>query len=315
MDTDFLSGSIAQIVLQEGSLEFAFTRISAAYQELRQHIVLKSERRELIRAIFLDHGDILFHPSCDYQPSDGQPSPPPSPNGYPHDIRALWSFEPFLNGERRVEESLYFSGDLTPTSRLVCSGGPRSNAFSRMFLPSCRVSAEGPPTAQYQTVVLPSHLEYLFGEDPISPPIYVQSMMHPETLQPKTRKLLWRKIHGELHPWQPPVYEKKRLLNQDFLLVTRLPRTHSGGDITIFSGGHGAGTQAVSLLLHSLPASELHTLADALAGKPYFQFVLEVSDLRHSKSGTIPGKVKLSETLPPVELSIRLHHLRHPSKP
>ena len=72
----------------------------------------------------------------------------------------------------------------------------------------------------------------------------------------------------------------------------------------MFAGGHGSGTQAISLLLNQLPASQLRNLTDILSGKSYFQFVLEVSELSHGADGTLAAKVCVSEQMPPVALEL-----------
>ncbi|HEY7405183.1 MAG TPA: hypothetical protein VIB39_16780 [Candidatus Angelobacter sp.] len=285
----------------EAFFNLGIKTLYAGYRKARRLIPLRGERPELIRHLFLDSGDFLFHPSSNWSPADGQVNPPPAQEGYPHDISALWSFEPFLPDRTQLKDSLLFPGKLTPTTRLVCSGSPKSNRFTRQYLPSFAVTADI-PKPQYPNAISPERLTYLFGEDLVAPKIQVVSMMHKGTLQGKTRKVIWRWHRGSLIPWSPAEYEKDGMLYKGFLLVSRLPRTKAGADILAFAGGHGAGTQAVSLLLAKLPFGELKALADVIGDKPYFQFVLEVSGLRHEASGTIPTKVEISSALPPVAL-------------
>jgi hypothetical protein len=288
----------------EASYEFGFKKLWEGLSKIRRGIVFRKERVELVRHLFFDQGEFLFHPGSDWMPAKGQVSPPTVAIGYPHDVTALWSFEPYLPGTTKTEEWPLFESQLTPTSRLVCSGSPKANRFTRLFLPSIAVQADGSRESQYQTSIPQNRLTYVFGEDLAKPMVNVVSMMQMGTLQPKTRKLVWRRHGSDLLPWSPPGYEKDGMLNRDFLLVSRLPRTKAGGDILMLCGGHGAGTQAVSLLLNELPPTQLRYLTDIVGGQPYFQFVLEVSELSHNADGTTPGKVEISSDLPPVVLDL-----------
>jgi hypothetical protein len=133
----------------------------------------------------------------------------------------------------------------------------------------------------------------------------VVSMMQPGMAAAKTRKVLlsW-KGKDDFKPWQPKGYGAGEELRRDFLLVSRLPRTSIGGDILILAGGHGAGTEATRLLLHCLHVKQLRELVDSLRGKPYYQFVIEVTEVKHPKTGTVPTRIKISEDLPPVPLNV-----------
>ena len=78
----------------------------------------------------------------------------------------------------------------------------------------------------------------------------------------------------------------------------------------ILAGGHGAGTEATRLLLHSLHIKQLRKLVALLGDSPYYQFVIEVTEVKHPKTGTVPTRIKISEDLPPVSLSISAADLR-----
>jgi|SRR5579863_2880980 len=272
------------------------------YYEIRKRIALRGDRPDVIRQLFLGSGHFLFHPSSDYNPVEGQTKAPPAPDGYPHDIQGLLSFEPFLPSKTTLEESLVFRRKLLPTTRLVCSGSPKANQFSRQYLPSFAVTEDGPVLQYPKLAFAPQRASYLFGEDLVAPKIQVVSMMRKGEVLGKTRKVIWRWHRGSLIPWSPPGYERGGRLEKDFLLVSRFPRHKAGSDVLIFAGGHGAGTQALAILLHKLPILQLRDLADFIGLEPYFQFVLEVSDIQHEASGTVAKKVELSKDLPPVIL-------------
>ena len=291
-------------VVIKAHLSLGIKMVGEGYSRFRRKIAFRKERIELIRHLFLDQGEFLFHPSGDYVIASGQVTPPLPEIGYPHDVAALLSFEPYLPGERKVQDSLLFEGRLTPTSRLICAGSPKANKLSRKYLPSIAVQRDGNRGAQYLTCISEDHLAYIFGEDFSAPTVDVVSMMYGGKQVPKTRKLIWHRRGSDLRPWSPLGYELGGKLNADFLLVSRLPRTKAGGDILVFAGGHGSGTQAISLLLNQLPASQLRDLADRLSGESYFQFVLEVSELSHSADGTLAARIRVSEQLPPVVLDL-----------
>jgi hypothetical protein len=216
--------------------------IGRIYYEIRRRIALGNDRPDIIRQLFLGNGHFLFHPSSDYNPAEGQSKAPPVTTGYPHDIQALLSFDPFLPKKTKLMDSLVFPGKLLPTTRLVCSGSPKANKFTRMHLPSYAVTEDG-PTLQYPKLAFsPDRVAYLFGEDLVAPRIQVVSMMHKGEVRGKTRKVIWRWHRGSLIPWSPHGYEESGMLQKDFLLVSRFPREKAGSDILIFAGGHGAGT-------------------------------------------------------------------------
>jgi len=262
------------------------------------------ERRELIGELFLNQGEFLFHPGTQWRPAPGQDAAPFRGRGYPHELRALRSFVPFLNETAAYEETLFFQAEVNPQSRIVCAGSPKSNPLAGTYLPSFELTKDG-ARQQYPTFLQPQSLKYLFGEDLTAPSIQVVSMMRAGEPAAKTRKVLWRwKGKDDITPWRPKGYGAGKELRRDFLLVSRLPRTSIGGDILIFAGGHGAGTEAATLLLHNLHIKNLRELVDSLHGRPYYQFVIEVTEVKHPKTGTMPTRIKISEDLPPEPLSI-----------
>ncbi len=274
------------------------------------HFERQGERHELVRQLFLNRGDFLFHPGTDWRPAAGQPQAPYVGRGYPHELHAIRAFVPFVPEKAAYQETLFFPSNLTVSRRLICTGSPKTNGFARTYLPSVSLSNDE-ARQQYRTFLRPDAVKYIFGEDLVAPKVKVVSMMEAGRLAEKTRKLIWTwKGSSDLRPWRPKGYLDGEKLRSDFLLLSRLPRTAAGGDILIFAGAHGAGTEAVSLLLNQLHIKQLRELVDILQGAPYFQFIVEITQVKHLSTGTIPKQIRLCEDLPPVRLDISAADLR-----
>ena len=222
MQMDETTAESLEVVI-EAILSVGIKKVGEGYSNIRRKIAFRHERVELIRHLFLDQGEFLFHPASDYVAASGQITPPHPQIGYPHDVAALLSFEPYLPGERKVQSSLLFDGKLTPTSRLICAGSPKANKLSRKYLPSIAVQRDGNRAPQYPTCISEDRLVYIFGEDFSAPTVDVVSMMYGGKEVPKTRKLIWHRKGPDLQPWSPFGYELRGKLNADFLLVSRLP--------------------------------------------------------------------------------------------
>jgi len=113
---------------------------------------------------------------------------------------------------------------------------------------------------------------------------------------------------GKQVTWRPKGYkDNSNWLRRDFLLVSRLPRNRSGGEILIIAGGHGAGTSGFELMFDShggLSFLDLLSLKSKIGGEPYYQFVLEVVDIKHpqddpSLEHTIARKIVISNDFEP----------------
>lgn len=301
------------------SLEVVLRVVSGAFKwgsrKFLEYFEKPGERADLISRLFLGEGKFLFNPSDDWRPAAGQKEPPATGGGYPHDVRALRGFVPFLSEAPTFEKSLIFRAQLSPSDRLVCAGSPKANRMVRAYLPSFRLDGKG-ASQQYPTLLAAEKLRYFFGEDLTVPKVSVVSMMEKGEKREKTRKVLWKWTRDDLEPWRPKGYLKGEELRRDFLLVSRLLRTEIGGDLLIFAGAHGAGTEAARLLLESLHIRHLRRLNDAIGGHRYFQFVVEVTDVSHGKSGTLPKEITISEDLPPVQLDLAAKDLNaRPTRP
>lgn len=267
------------------------------------------ERRELVRHLFFGQGDFRFHAGNEWRPAKGQKVAPITRRGYPHELLAATSFVPFFDETAVYEDTLFFKAPLNPEHRIVTTGSPKSNDLARRYLPSFEKKEDG-ARQQHATLISPGSLKYLFGEDLTAPKVQVVSMMRHGATEAKTRKVLWRsRGKDDFKPWRPDGYSSGEELRRDFLLVSRLPTSSIGGDILIFAGGHGAGTEATRLLLHKLKMRELKKLVDLLGSSPYYQFVIEVTEVKHPKTGTVPKAVRLCEDPPPEVLNISAAHL------
>ena len=70
-------------------------------------------------------------------------------------------------------------------------------------------------------------------------------------------------------------------------------------------------TESIKLLLsRKTHIRELRQLAETLGNAAYYQFVLQVTKVKHTKKGTVPIKAIVSEDLPPVVLDYSPKHLR-----
>src|SRR5206468_12526806 len=100
--------------------------------------------------------------------------------------------------------------------------------------------------------------------------------------------------------------DKSNRLISDVLLVSRLPGIDGTFDLLLFSGGHGAGTQAAELLFRKeLSEQDLARLNQLFDVAPYWQFVLEVSDIEHIVGKTtLAHSIKLSQSCPPVRITL-----------
>jgi hypothetical protein len=300
---DLLVDQSVRIVLR-GVIEANSKAAKWVWRKFRTNLELPGERQELLKELFLGKGDFLFHPGSDWKPARGQSEPPTMEVGYPHDLNALLAFAPLLPKKTILKDDLYFEEKLTPTRHLVCTGSPKANALARSYLPSYELTEKG-KTRQYNTIINPDQLQYAFGENFVDPTVKVISKMENGTIRDKTRKLIWKNpSRSDASFWYPQGYMDDEWLTKDFLLVSRLPRNSVGANILIFAGAHGAGTESVTLLMQKIHIARLRELVDLIGGTPYYQFVVEVTNIHHPSTGTMPLEAEISEKLPPVKLNL-----------
>lgn len=266
-----------------------------------QRLDIPGRRQEILSSIFLrDQGEYILVPGGEYKTALNQTPVISTQFGYPHDIEALRSFSSLLPKRTYYKQTLW--GQKIPiTSKVVSSGSPKSSASARQFLPFYEITSNDVHLL-YQTEIQPESVAYNFGEDLSAPPVNVISKMRGCVPDKKYRKVLIKRATSGIQLWSPKGYVKGDWLDKDFLLVSHLPRNPNGGNILIFSGAHGAGTEATRLLFFKLKIRELRDLADFIRDTQYYQFVIEVDKVDHKRTGTIPLYVHLSEELPPVKL-------------
>ena len=71
----------------------------------------------------------------------------------------------------------------------------------------------------------------------------------------------------------------------------------------MLSGGHGAGVESVKLLLRDLHIKKLRKLSNMLKESPYYQFVIEIIKVKHTRKGTKPVKIILFDEIEPRPLN------------
>jgi hypothetical protein len=291
------------VVLARALIREAATGATWLWRNFRRRLELPGDRKELLSSFLLSGtGEYLLHPGADYMPAPDQLLAPETQFGYPHNIEALKSFTHLLPEKTYYQQTILWETPLSLVSRVVSSGSPKDNALARQFLPFYQLSRIGLSLVE-KTQLQPESIAYCFGEDLTAPRVNVVSKMRGGVPDKKTRKMLWKRtVDSRMQSWCPMGYEKGEWLEKDFLLVSRLPRNQTGGDILLFSGAHGAGTEATRLLLWELDIRQIRDLADAIGNAPYFQFVVEVDKVDHPSSGTVPAHVRISEELPPVRL-------------
>lgn len=278
--------------------------VAKGWKAFRSRLELEGDRKEILQALFIGSGGhFLGFSGNNWLPADGQDAPPIAPLGYPHEQNAMFSITALLPEAPIEDGANLFRGTVHPDSRFICTGSPKSNESARRVLPFSRITDQG--VLEFETDLPRSGVKYHFIED-ISRgarPLEVISMMNKGVLKPKTQKRIW----GGGISWQPDGYTHRHELTKDFLLVSRLPRKNVAGDVLILAGAHGAGTEAIRLLLDSrqIHIRQLRDLADQLAGKPYFQFVIEVTEVEHREDGTVPTRIRIQEEfVPPVVLDL-----------
>ena len=263
-----------------------------------------TEKRERMLAELLGvNGDFHLRPGDDHL--YGGPASRPSP-GYPHDVRAIAAALGMFQKSWEIEDSGLIQEPILDADSVLCAGSPVSNSWTRNYLPVRKEETITRKTTQnaYQTTVTASQLPYhfLYGA---REEIRVISAMHSGDQRLKRTHGVW--VDRDREIWRPESYvDRLHWLERDFLLVSRLPRTLFGGEVLTVAGGHGAGTQAFELLFDpsAFPLDELEFLRSHLAGKQYYQFVLEACDIEHS--GNAPSrawKLAVSRRLLPVEIT------------
>jgi hypothetical protein len=203
-----------------------------------------------------------------------------------------------------VEDRAAIEAPFPAVDSLVCAGSPISNDYTRQYLPYCEEETlERPKPSLLRPASLPYHFMYGAKKE-----VGVVSWMGGSVPETKFNHGLFAELEpgAEREIWRPrEVLDSRRRLATDFLLVSRLPRNRDGGEVLIIAGGHGAGTQAMELLLDEdgFPLRELRKLEERLQDAAYYQFVLEAYDMAHDLPGTTARALRVSETCMPRKIA------------
>jgi hypothetical protein len=289
------------IILARALIKETIGACAWVWKAFRKRLELPGERKDILSSKFLrDHGEYVLVPGGEYKTTLNQAPVVPTRYGYPHDIEALRSFSSLLPNRTYYKQTLW-EQKIPITSKVVSSGSPKSSVSARQFLPFYEIDSKN-IRLLYQTEIQPESVTYNFGEDLSAPQVSVISKMRGNIPDRKYRKALITRSANGIRFWSPKGYLNGDWLEKDFLLVSRLPRNPNGGNILIFSGAHGAGTEATRLMFYKLRISELKELERFISNTPYYQFVIEVDKIEHKRTGTVPIHVRLSNELPPVKL-------------
>lgn len=111
----------------------------------------------------------------------------------------------------------------------------------------------------------------------------------------------WLTVEHEIVSANSEVYraDKKGLQQEDYLLITALPRAGARSERTIIFGGiHGAGTLAAERLFRQPPPHLVTALFDAIEGARHYQALVRVAVARDAKGEPIPGRLDLVDARP-----------------
>lgn len=271
--------------------------VYAKYNELRLRTRLQPDRQEALIALLRPTGDIAYsaaksHLGFQYASHKAKWQQ----SGFPHDSAAIAAF-------RRLDRHIAFQvpGDsrqteVPPHVNLVASGSPLSSDDARLYLPYWQSDSPG---VNFSNTFQPESIPYHFFVSHEKTITVRSGAMGGQLVKNEENGIVVAKT-GKL--WKPRHYtDSSGHLKTDFLLITKLPRAGLGGDVVLMSGGHGAGSEAFTLLFDSkaFPKSELNNLMTAIGSAPYFQIVLECSAIRDDRDMTRAYKLSICEDCPP----------------
>jgi hypothetical protein len=292
--------------------EFFFSKgvrlLAKGWSAFRSRVPMPGERNELLSELLFREGRHLFHAAREYKPQLEQTTPPqPTGRGYPHDVKALEAIERVVTGTIEYTDSPR-SANVSPSDYLVTAGSPKANQIAGQYVPSLIIRKNG-EHVERKVIGPAKRIPYTLVEDLSQPLVTVFSLARGGKKDDKTRKAIRHSTRGSPENWQPRGYSQSVMLEKDFLLVSRLPRNHDGGAILSVAGAHGPGTEATQLLVENIPFSQLKTLQKILGDKPYYQFVVEVTQLKHIEGvGSFASEAKIcleDDDLPPQTIEFK----------
>ena len=192
--------------------------------------------------------------------------------GYPHDRAALDAYSLFANNLQilETEQLCELSNDVS----LVTTGSPAANQLSQLYIPYHRQDDGGKAVSRtFVANCIPYH--YVFLKE-----------KRLRLVPGEGRQLALAPHKGLLSNGMSVLADTSgdgAMLKKDFLLISRLPRSHGGSaDVITAGGGYGPGTSALRLLFNKreFPDEEVRELERVLGDARYFQvaFVCDIAD-------------------------------------
>jgi hypothetical protein len=216
------------------------------------------------------------------------------PEGY---LRDRLAFEAFMQLEDRLPQSRLIEGEnaeVGSNELLVIAGSPRSNFDARRFLPFQELNTHDDQVVS--NTFVPELIPYHFVAD--TRKISSQSFADGRWLaEPQFS------IGRRSDLWTPrDAVDSFGHVKRDFLLLSRLPLSPTGGSVIIIAGGHGTGTEAFRLVFDQRAFSngDFLRLFKLLEDHRYFQIVFEVHDIVHDEQGSHARRLTVPENCPPI---------------
>jgi hypothetical protein len=269
-------------------------------RSLRDRFGFSSEREDMLRRLFGMPSLIWLQPAREHEHAP-DPAEVKADHGYPHDqhaIDAIAALFPGATSEASLRPGSSIEEAVPSTDSIACSGSPVSNSFTGLYLPHWKGHSAQEPE---KTLINPLRIPYHFYRSDAEPDIAVISGMRGGVPDLKRPHGILRD-YGNSAPWRPHrLKDEKGQLREDFVIVSRLPRSPDGGEVLLIAGAHGAGVQAFELLFspNGCPLSELEKL-NKISAERYYQFVLEAYDIKHNKPMSEATKIRVSDDCGPV---------------
>jgi len=272
-------------------------------------------RRDLLREVFGSVGTRGYSAAQDHRYSNQ----PTKPDGYPSDREAIVaSFYLLENNVPDLRDLDYVLLERGTYEHAVVAGSPVSSSEAAKYLPHwefdkpkstsdlseqnrhlLNVRTNGSArlvSRMLDSAAVPYH--FLMANDDS-----VRTHSASQNARLKTASHNAVVIQSTGDPWVPKDDVDGILLKRDFLLISLLPWNTFGGKLLLLSGGHGAGIASFKSLLNedTFPEPELRKL-ECLSKAPYFQLVLEISDINIVEGLNVGHKISVSNVCQPLAL-------------
>lgn len=242
-------------------------KILTAFEAAREPFKIEFKRQKALERLFGTSTPIYL------VGSDAHPLYPLLPGEaiYPSDKNAAEKLRDDFFGELVLQPV----DDYAPFEKqgsLICLGSSVATEVNRSYL--------GDPKNPKMNLVFPKY----------------ETQLHYNYVAPDKGVVACNRQLGWSKPWKEPNWGIKMeddeifpvvqegWLKTDYLLVTRIP-THirGAGDVMIFGGCHGVGTQATELLLRKLDLDALKKITTKIGDSSHYQALLLVGDISHKR--------------------------------